>query len=85
VPFAVRALGRHDLEILWAVVVLLAVPVVDLLARLKPPADGRLGYKPVLIDVAARVGEVMTREPDEHVARRGRHAATLPVRRLRPG
>lgn len=68
----------HDLKVLRSIVGLVMVQVMNLLPRNQSAADLLLGYQAVLINVAARVGQMMPTHLQENVPIRGDRSATLP-------
>jgi len=71
--------GR-DFQVLRPVVGLIAVDVMDLLSRQKPPAENLLGNQAVFVSVPANVCQVVIKSDlDQHVAVRRQNSPALPL------
>jgi hypothetical protein len=79
VPDRVVLSGRHNLDVLRAIVGLVAILVMDLLASFERPSEQFGRDETVLVDVAAHVGHWMPWSTDQHVAIRSDCASALPL------
>ena len=67
-------------EVFWAVVSLLAVPMMYLLTRTEKTAKRVFDYEPMLIHIATRICCRMRWALEKHIAIGGNRSSALPVR-----